>query len=358
MGKEPNWHRQTAISGWANALLGFVLLGVTLWLGLREPATAQSVKQNVTAGPAIQQGPTNQEKSNGDGPMMHSWAIWVASIYGLGIVGAALLHYRAAKLDRSAIGALNGTSKLIIHSARYGTEASNYQTVSEEVLRRHDGGAMSVYVSDNLVPFDPVPGVLKHLEVEYSYGHGEQYRRQVVTRGQNQLLILPEDRVTLEAAQQDLIKQMDATQKLAHEIERLKSNEYSEFWQRIGAVRLFSSIADMLNHKLEEIWHLWNNTGGDKLIYPLSSAAIPDPELPLSWNLRQLLEFRILYRWYIAEVKVVFPDFHSNLIDDGFPCDMPGQEYLHVKHKIYSHSRLLLDRADRQIQSLSKSEKK
>jgi hypothetical protein len=78
------------------------------------------------------------------------------------------------------------------------------------MLRRHDGGAIAVVVSNNLVPFDPAPNTPKYLEVEYSYGHGEQYRRTFASSPEGHLLILPEDRTRLDAAQLDLINAQNA----------------------------------------------------------------------------------------------------------------------------------------------------
>jgi hypothetical protein len=117
---------------------------------------------------------------------------------------------RKNPLAKAAIPTPTTTSKLTIHSARYGNEAHNFQPVSEEMLRRHDGGAIAVVVSNNLVPFDPAPNTPKYLEVEYSYGHGEQYRRKFASIPEGHLLILPEDRTRIDAAQLGIIKAQNA----------------------------------------------------------------------------------------------------------------------------------------------------
>jgi len=107
-------------------------------------------------------------------------------------------------------------SKLIVHSAYYGTKSINYVAVSEDTLRQNDGGAIAVFVSNNLVPRDPVPGVVKHLTVEYSYG--DHQVRNFITRAENQLLILPEDLMYRSAAQRDLTESAARIKRLESEL--------------------------------------------------------------------------------------------------------------------------------------------
>jgi hypothetical protein len=119
--------------------------------------------------------------------------------------------------------------------------------------------------------------------------------------------------------------------------------------ERSGAIRSLAGQADWLRNKLEEIWHLYDSdrTANEALIYPLSSSAIPSAIR--EGRHMELWSFRVLYRSHIGHVKSVDPDFHSNLIDDGFPCDL--QKYLEVLRKMEAHARLLRERADNLIRA-------
>jgi hypothetical protein len=119
-------------------------------------------------------------------------AVVIALSIFVGLAIHAYIDTRKPKAKPSDTS--NLMSKLTIHSARYGTEAANYMPVSREVLQQYDGGAIAVWVSNALVsPHDPAYGIVKHLEVDYSYGYGEEYRRQIITCGENQLLVIPQD---------------------------------------------------------------------------------------------------------------------------------------------------------------------
>jgi hypothetical protein len=185
-------------------------------------------------------------KPNERGSDLTQWLIFGLTIASVVTVG--VLYYRGRKITSitpvagpladpaKAATSTPTTSKLTIHSARYGSAAHNFQPVSEEVLRRHDGGAISVVVSNNLVPFDPSPNTPKHLEVEYSYGHGEQYRRQFAAIPEGHLLILPEDKTRLDAAQLDLIKAHDARAQAEGRIEENKKRA-DELQTEINTIR-------------------------------------------------------------------------------------------------------------------------
>ncbi len=157
----------------------------------------------------------------------------------------------------------------------------------------------------------------------------------------------------LSEAQGALSKQ---EQELGSKIAVLESDEYRNFWKFIGTIQDLADEADKLNAMLEGVWHLWNNSGEKKLIFILYSAArFPEAPEPIPWNQRQLLEFRILYRHHIADVQVIAPDFQSNLLIEGFPCDGIGQEYLLVRRKIESHAGLLREHAARHIREFRAS---
>src|ERR1700689_429702 len=89
MGNEPNWHKQAALSGWAVAALTFITLIVMLWLGLRDPPT-----QQVSSTTPSDASPWNLLMG------LHGWAIVRSSILVGGIVWAASLHLKAARLEK------------------------------------------------------------------------------------------------------------------------------------------------------------------------------------------------------------------------------------------------------------------
>ena len=141
---------------------------------------------------------------------------------------------------------------------------------------------------------------------------------------------------------QELVAQIE---RLESRVRKLNSEEHRKLWQEVGVLRQCADFADMLSGQLEGIWQRWRDSGG-KLLYPLHSSAVPEGDKPLSPNVRRLLEFRILYRQHIAEVGKADPQFRSKLMDEGFPCDVAGQDYLAVKRKLEEQASLLRQRAD------------
>jgi hypothetical protein len=126
MAKEPNWHKQTAISGWANFGLTVVLLGVTLWLGLREPAAAQpSVPSINPADPpfwSFLMGP-------------HLWAIVISIIYIGGTITAALVHLRASRSEKKP----DKTSSEFVLREEYERmmrSSTSHETIRDELKRQ------------------------------------------------------------------------------------------------------------------------------------------------------------------------------------------------------------------------------
>ena len=85
---EPNWNKHSALSGWANVLVAICGLAIMLYLGLRQ--SLQVSQPNATAG------------NPGVGPVMPQWLPWLAaSLYAAGVIVAALLHLKAARLTAS-----------------------------------------------------------------------------------------------------------------------------------------------------------------------------------------------------------------------------------------------------------------
>jgi len=77
---------------------------------------------------------------------------------------------------------------LIIHSATYGTGPLKELDVTE-ILQKKERTGLVVLVSNDTFGKDPVPGVPKHLEVEYSY---ETTRRFKTSAVEGNRLVLPE----------------------------------------------------------------------------------------------------------------------------------------------------------------------
>jgi hypothetical protein len=106
-----------------------------------------------------------------------------------------------------------------------------------------------------------------------------------------------------------------------------------------GILRSRAGEARGLLEKLEEVWHLYNDDRHQpegSLTYPLAVEAIPE-EIK-EFRHKRLVEFRTIYRWHIASIKRTFPDFHSDVVDDGFPSKVP---YLTLKRNIEAHVGLL-----------------
>lgn len=93
------------------------------------------------------------------------------------------------KTDIAAKEQVAGQSKLVIHSAVYGTGPVDDMSVTER-LRTAVKDALVVPVDNNLVPRDPAIGKTKRLAVEYSYGNPSI---QQASRLEGERLVLPED---------------------------------------------------------------------------------------------------------------------------------------------------------------------
>lgn len=111
-------------------------------------------------------------------------------------------------------------------------------------------------------------------------------------------------------------------------------------FEKVGALKSCAVDADGLAEFLERIWHQFHQEK-KVLMYPLGKNVIPD-EIK-EWTDKLLWRFRVLYQSHLELVNRVDSEFHSDVINDGFPCD--GQDYLTVKKKIEEHSALLKDRA-------------
>jgi hypothetical protein len=219
----------------------------------------------------------------------------------------------------------NTASKLTIHSAVYGSGSVDDQDVSDRLQPlRADGLVISV--DNNTLGCDPAPGKPKRISVEYSYGNLHRFS---VSRPENSRLVVPEDFWMKGEYERLTVLLSEAERKLKW----METEDTKRFWQWIGVLRELASVAASLEARLDEVWHLWNNSGGDKFIYPLAASALPD-EIK-SWEHKQLLEFRILYREYLKNVQLHDPDFHSLLIESGFPCN---HSYLAVKNNLSNHA--------------------
>ena len=120
----------------------------------------------------------------------------------------------------------------------------------------------------------------------------------------------------------------------------------------VGALRFYVWDIGELNKSLEEIQNLYMNDQIHRdVLLPLDSKEIPDEVKERKH--RKLLEFRIAYRQHIVGVKQADRDFHSNLVDEGFPCD--GQTYRDVIRKIENHHNLLRDQIDRRLKPFAKA---
>jgi len=119
------------------------------------------------------------------------------------------------------------------------------------------------------------------------------------------------------------------------------SRDESRALQTVGALRHYVWDTGELNKALEEIQDLYaaDKSSPEEVLLPLSKSAIPD-EIK-KWKHRKLLEFRIAYRQHIAGVKQADPEFHSKLVDEGFPCE--GQTDREVIRKIERHSVALME---------------
>ena len=128
--------------------------------------------------------------------------------------------------------------------------------------------------------------------------------------------------------------------KLAKDLPTRNESDISRI-EKAGMLRSHAGQADWLARRLEEIWHAFNDAH-KTLTYPLGLGVIPDEVK--EWLDKQLWAFRVQYQSHIGSVKAVDPEFHTTLIDDGFPCD--SQDYLTVKRKIEAHASSLRKRVD------------
>jgi hypothetical protein len=224
-------------------------------------------------------------------------------------------HYAATRLERARAtqkATLTGTSKLVIHSALYGTGQFDDVVVTDK-LNSIARDALVIPVDNNLVPFDPAPNKEKRLQVEYSYDNPAHH---IVTRQEYSRLVLPEDseisRLTSEAVQQ-----------------RRASPEQIG---KAGALMCRAGDAEALAQELERIWHVFDDEGAEKLVHPLRQGKVPDTIT--EWRHKELWKFRVIYKWHIDSVKELDGTFRSAVIDHGFPN---SDKYLDVKRNLKEH---------------------
>jgi hypothetical protein len=117
--------------------------------------------------------------------------------------------------------------------------------------------------------------------------------------------------------------------------------------EKAGALRSKAGQADWILKRLEEIRAFYENDRSNTegpLSQPLALHTLP--AIIKEDRHKQLWSFRILYQSHIGALKKIAPEFHSKLIDEGFPCE---DSYLIVRRKIETHSALLRAHADRVI---------
>ena len=229
-------------------------------------------------------------------------------------------------------------SKLKIHSASWGS-ASSRQPVLDAVDRQPKDGLV-LGVSNEVLGCDPAWGNdNKYIEVEYSYGDGPM---QKVSRRQGRLLILPEDRQSIEetAAEYERKRVSDLEAQAAEliaEIDKIPQQvveENSHLWEWVGTMRQLVVDASLLKEGLSRLEYEWSKSG-DRLDLPLADSTIPEPGKPLSWNQRELLGYRFLYREHLERVRIWAPDFASVLMNAGFPN---GLDTYRTKQALQLHS--------------------
>ena len=117
-----NWNKYSAISGWVNAAIAAIGIGVMLWLGLRPPSPATNVASVQPGGLSV----------------MQWWVPWgAASLYLVGVMGAAILHFKAARkqLSPSTSGIPNGFVPREEYERMMRSNTS-HETVRDELKRQ------------------------------------------------------------------------------------------------------------------------------------------------------------------------------------------------------------------------------
>jgi len=125
------------------------------------------------------------------------------------------------------------------------------------------------------------------------------------------------------------------------------TEEAQRFWCWAGVMLDQADRADALKAQLKSVWHLWNNSS-KKLIYPLHSAACSTLD---SWEDRQLLEFRILYRHHLEDLTIGWKDFQSAITAPGFPND--AITYAFLEEMLPPHAEQLRQQVRRQIEAFA-----
>ncbi len=140
------------------------------------------------------------------GAQISGWGHWIMIGAGYGVGTLSMLlpsvlftkSYFSSQSEHSTIAPKPtigpfpaDSSRLKIISAHYGVEGGPDDDVAEEYLRpRISGHALAGWVGADLFgPLDPAIGQHKRLKVHYSF----EGRESIVERGENKLLVLPED---------------------------------------------------------------------------------------------------------------------------------------------------------------------
>ena len=126
-----------------------------------------------------------------------------------------------------------------------------------------------------------------------------------------------------------------------------------EFWKWIGRVIQMAIDAEILKKDLERLEYDWQKSG-TMLVLPLADSSMPSPGEPLSWNQRELLGFRFMYRDHLERIpRIVSEDFKSPLTLAGFPCSL---DTYRAKQVLEMHASDLRDYADSWIKRQTTTE--
>ncbi len=149
----------------------------------------------------------------------YHWA-WLALgmlLFAVGMASSGYHLYRSLQTNGSTTKLQTEIQpRLVIHRAIYGAGPKADIDITESLKNKARDGLV-ISVDNNLVPYDPAPGVRKRLVVEYSYGDGIVYcaSRRESMQGDIVRLTLPED--------SELHRLTDELKKKPEQIERGKA---------------------------------------------------------------------------------------------------------------------------------------
>lgn len=136
MARETNWGKLSAIAGFIQALISLAGIAVMIWLA-RQPLPSQSHTEDAVM------------------PLIQTWAWGVSSLYLVGAIGAAVLHWRAAKISAAAgngaqsalTGMATSATNDEVSSLTMQLEAANKKLQEAEAVVGRNG--QSLYETNN-----------------------------------------------------------------------------------------------------------------------------------------------------------------------------------------------------------------